>query len=247
MTHAPLLLLLACIEPQAPSQAAPEAAAPMPTEGAPAAPPVGDGAAGMVPGAPPPKDGVTNGGAPPKNLADLVGANPSLDLTLTLVGAPSAVVDFIVESPNGPPQIVAQERVATATATLKLPATYESPVWITAFYDADQNGPDAKDPAAMSPTAIKLEGKPVALTLTMAAGNFPPKIGTEGQRPVPAGTAPPANVQPVPNGAPAGGTPPAASPPAGTPPAAGTAPGAPPPAAAPPKAGAPAPAKPTGK
>lgn len=237
MTHAPLLILLACIEPQAPTQTAPEAAGTVPPEATPPAAPTGDAAAPAMPGAPPPKDGPTNAGTPPKNLADLVGAKPSVDLTLTLDGAPSAVVDFIVESPNGPPQIVAQDRVSSATTTLKVPASYDSPMWVTAFYDADQNGPDAKDPAAMSPTPIKLEGKPVSVTLKMAPGNFPPKIGADGQRPVPAGTAPPAVAQP------AAGTLPAGAPPPGSPPALGAAPAGAPAAGAAPAAGtAPAPA-----
>ncbi|MEN9787537.1 MAG: hypothetical protein RLZZ299_2801 [Pseudomonadota bacterium] len=236
MTHASLLVLLACIEPQAPTATAPDAAGTVPPEAAPPAAPVGDAAAGAPGGAPPPKDGATSMGAPPKNLADLVGAKPSVDLTLTLDGAPSAVVDFVVEGTDGPPQIIAQERMSSATATFKVPATYGSPIWITAFYDADQNGPDAKDPAAVSATAIKLDGTPVKVALKMAPGNFPPKIGPEALRPVPAGTAPPANVPLSPTGEP--GTAPPAGTPGAPPPGAGTAPGGAPPAGAPP-AGAP--------
>lgn len=265
MTLATLVLgLLACIEPD-PTNAPPPgaginpaaeggAAATPPPAGTPGEPGTpGGGAPDVVPGTTALDPAI--GGAPAKGaiptpgaLAALAAGGKTVALTLQLTGADSAVIDFIVEAEVGPPLIVAQERVTGATTVVALPAAYAKPIWVSAFFDQDGDGPDSEDPAAVSEAAIVVDGAPKTVTLALKPGGFPPKIGPLGLRPIPQGAAvtgmspagPDASSGPLPPTtapaaapaapAPAKGTPPAttgktpATPPVTTPPAKGTPP-----------------------
>ncbi len=166
------LLALACSSPDTTAPVPPPVAPP--PEAAPVGEPVLPAGTPGPEGAPGP-DGAT----PPVafgDLAALAAGGPTTTLAITLKGASSATVDFMIEV-DGQGRMIAQEKVTSATSTVNVPASYHTPVWVSAWSDVTGDGPDPSDLVSVSNEPLTLDGKPQAITLTLMKDPPPPKAG----------------------------------------------------------------------
>lgn len=188
-------------------------------------PPGGEAGAEGVPageGAPPPEGGAAPGPfvpepgaggvtppAPPVGLSSLVKDGKTITITGKLVGATEAQVDVQTVRADGAkssPELLEIIKVTDGTFSIKAPATYDRPLYLT----AQVHGPDGSKPSELAGAAdpIKLEGKDISVEIKLTTGpEWLKKLpwGEGGMKPV--GGAPPPPPDKL-GSQPAGGTPP---------------------------------------
>ncbi len=170
----PLLLLGCPVED--PAVAAAAAAASAPPSGDPGAPPpapaggpVGDAAASSA-GLPGEPTGLVAPFAAAPGLASLITDGKSITLSGKIIGSNTAQLDIQTTQPGNAhaPLLLEVIKVIDGTFSVKAPATYATPLYITAIGSVPEG--DKTPPLGGASDAVKLEGKDVAVEITLSSG-----------------------------------------------------------------------------
>ena len=136
-----------------------------PAAGGEGAPPT-DGGSTQVPGDP------TASGGTPNNFERLIAGGPSITISGKVVGATKAQVDFTIAKVVDGKKMAEVLQVVPApdgTFSVKAPAKYAEPIYVSAGVDLTANGPTKDDLGGCTDAPIKLDGKDITLEIKVSA------------------------------------------------------------------------------
>jgi hypothetical protein len=107
-----------------------------------------------------------------RTFASIIGDGPTVTISGTVKGAKVAQVDFtIAKEMDGHkmPELLQVVKVTDGTFSVKAPANYDQPIYISAVSDTNGDGLNPDDPSGCAAEPVKLAGKDVKLEISISA------------------------------------------------------------------------------